>query len=545
MAVTLTVRDHPEPKTQKARSVLALSRDVNAGAYSTQVAQVVTKENPVVPPGRWFVRPCPRTPRHGFVPSRTLILPDEADILQSLWDHCQALDPDAELVLMPFIPALYSAVITPTGVSVGLWHTGATGGKGVYLPTPTSKHYGINGYYYKMYNQAGLTLDSTPYLEVVLTAERMEVVQVRSGPPVPALPYYIPSTYGGKMPTTVIHASSLRARDYESLDDYVRDNPTEDYTVTAVVGHPNSMASHLCAQAIMRRWAYIPTGSLGDSFDPLNRVPLWPFPTTGGTNLVMDYPGLRRALQDRLTLGSGLPSCGSGPEQVATSAVTTSLSEECTVAVACLHALPCWSITGGLVPIAARAITTLFRLYGIALVGESRHGRYRCVDNLTTTTPRPRVPRKLSNDRVIRVPKKVRDCIFAAALDESVVTLSKQANTLRDWFHTAFFKGGFGGDGWQRASIAYVHGLQALRFFLDTPTQECWGALVTRAHDMLTIAHNNGPILDKFIEKTDLDTASRDPLVLLTKAPSIRIIAETRSIDQRRKRIKGGIFDGY
>ena len=74
---------------------------------------------------QWMARPCPVTPRHGFVESRCVKTVGD---LQQVLDETLAADPHGEVILMPFIAAAYSGIVTNNSVSVGSRHNGATAG---------------------------------------------------------------------------------------------------------------------------------------------------------------------------------------------------------------------------------------------------------------------------------------------------------------------------------------------------------------------------------------------------------------------------------
>src|SRR5207237_6510131 len=82
-----------------------------------------------------FARPCPVRPRHGFVDSRKVKAfdPDVINLLKESW----AEDPDAELLLTPYIPAEFSGVWRPGLLVLGPGHDGATSGhSSIAVPLP-------------------------------------------------------------------------------------------------------------------------------------------------------------------------------------------------------------------------------------------------------------------------------------------------------------------------------------------------------------------------------------------------------------------------
>ena len=73
-----------------------------------------------------FARPCPLRPRHGFIDSRRVATVEE---LRALVAHVLSVEPEGEVLLMPYVNARRSAVMTRNQVTIGLGHDGATGGK--------------------------------------------------------------------------------------------------------------------------------------------------------------------------------------------------------------------------------------------------------------------------------------------------------------------------------------------------------------------------------------------------------------------------------
>jgi len=76
--------------------------------------------------GPQFIRPCPRTPKHGFVESRIFDSP------QTLVDAARETfeaDSLGEILIQEYIPAEYSAVINPNCMTIGRGTDGVTSGK--------------------------------------------------------------------------------------------------------------------------------------------------------------------------------------------------------------------------------------------------------------------------------------------------------------------------------------------------------------------------------------------------------------------------------
>jgi len=75
---------------------------------------------------RYFIRPCPRTPKHGFVESRVF---DNPQTLVDTARETLEADPLGEIIIQEYIPADYSAVINPNCITIGRGTDGVTSGK--------------------------------------------------------------------------------------------------------------------------------------------------------------------------------------------------------------------------------------------------------------------------------------------------------------------------------------------------------------------------------------------------------------------------------
>ena len=112
-----------------------------------------------------FARPCPVTPRHGFVDSRRISSYPE---LLSLWIETRKADSQAEVILMREIKANASSVLTPTSITIGEGTDGATSGK------PGSLHFPLAGMYFESNLLKEAEVNNFPYLESLHIENRPE-----------------------------------------------------------------------------------------------------------------------------------------------------------------------------------------------------------------------------------------------------------------------------------------------------------------------------------------------------------------------------------
>lgn len=122
-----------------------------------------------------FARPCPTTPRHGFVDSRVV---KSKEGLVKLFKEIKRHDPGGELLICKKINADFSAVMVGSGLlSVGRSNDGATSGKGsVSIPIAP---FDIPNHTSSM---ADIKKDEVPYIEVVHKSKITYLTQLRAGP---------------------------------------------------------------------------------------------------------------------------------------------------------------------------------------------------------------------------------------------------------------------------------------------------------------------------------------------------------------------------
>jgi hypothetical protein len=125
-----------------------------------------------------FCRPCPPNPEHGFVESRVINTEDELKALQA---ETLAVCPEAEIMLTPVFKQVKSnSIWTPTMLSIGPGHDGATAGKGsVSFPLT-----GASLFSKALLQKAGVDPDKDPYVEAIHAGDdgNIYVTQLRSGP---------------------------------------------------------------------------------------------------------------------------------------------------------------------------------------------------------------------------------------------------------------------------------------------------------------------------------------------------------------------------
>lgn len=224
------------PRTQKAKGIVALKQHGYRVPDHELTPIELSEAKKLI--GR-FVRPCPMTPRHGFVDSRIVPTLEEAE---QLIRETRGADPQAELISMPLIAAKHSGIWTPGTLAIGKGNDGATAGTSARtLPVlgDALDREGTNTAAVKA--EAGIT--EAPYLELLWEGPYLYEVQLRNGPE-------LPSGSVDYIPDAVTVAAVVRAEG-DLLEWETR---AKQFVPGTVVYHPNgSLASHYSVHAVLNR----------------------------------------------------------------------------------------------------------------------------------------------------------------------------------------------------------------------------------------------------------------------------------------------------
>jgi len=138
-----------------------------------------------------FGRPCPETPRHGFIDSERVSGLDETI---RLFQRALDVDPRSEILLMPYIDCSSSAIWIPESgsLTIGRGNDGATAGRNSYL-LPVAQIKATDSFK-KFKSDCGIPDDKHLYAELVSDRNGgVTIVQARAGEPTPqGVTEYIP-----------------------------------------------------------------------------------------------------------------------------------------------------------------------------------------------------------------------------------------------------------------------------------------------------------------------------------------------------------------
>ena len=477
------------PQTQKAKGIMALVSNPPRG-LTVNVLKLV-KVWPHDPVGSYpfFARPCPMKPRHGYVESR--IVSNAAEFEQVVAEVKASNEPDAEIVMMPYIPCQFSGVLTMGGVAYGPGNDGVTGGQNA-RAIPAQSPSRADLLHAMNLTTAGTLAEITgsPYLEFVETAGALEAVQLRNGPDVPLVSRYIPRNM------TVLEIVVPTPEEIKELMAWEKRMITLKGRQGVVVHYPGgAMSSHVAVQAIEQTkdtdapfavYTSMEPPMIGDVLVPTVTID----PITQG-----QYEEFAAMLAHAIT---SLVLEGDG---VRTQAIE--------LAVAALHASPFWNGDRHLLVLRAVAIASLMRFASGAILGELRHwngsaGPGGHGKGLRRTTPL---------DAVDAAGKLSREQVYERAFNIHMKHLSPRMGTAYRDFMTKGWGSSFGGKNWGGCTKQTILLFNAVSDYLKAPGSETWAAIMSAWNGTVNVFHNTGKFLNKFISGSVMDRLAKLPVL--------------------------------
>lgn len=451
-------------RTQKARGLWYLS---HCGSGALPVLGLIQSREDCCGDAvkfPYFARPCPVTPQHGFVESR--IVTNETDLL-ALWDEMVAVDPNGEILLTPVYDNVkLNAIWTPTTLTIGPGHDGATSGKGSFtIPlvrsavsgagAPLSSH---------LLSLAGITDD--PYVEVIYPAAAKSTIltQLRNGPRLDVIgPDYIPAAL------TVTHIIQPQGEDLLQWQARLAALSAEE-KAGLVIWHPGgALTDHYAIHARQHGIALFTSvcPAIGDTIAPM---------TTAEPDLA--------ALRDGLIVGQELPIAGSTQHAVGL------------ILLGLHHAA---AMTGPAAFWTGLSAALMARLGTTAALGEVRHLK-----------PESRRP--------------PREAVYALSLKRHPlswhrVRIGRAYNGLR---YGRFASSSVGGAPWAACAKTTIDLFDAIGEVVADPTPTTYATLLGALNMTITQAHHNGWWMNKFVGAgSNLYTAiaQTDCLALIPLAP--------------------------
>lgn len=458
-------------RTQKALGVVVLVNSKRQYAPGTDGLNV-TSINHLLDVNKYdlswisypqFARPCPLTPRHGFVESRVVRSKGE---LEQVIKETRDADPEGEVMLMDYVSAMMNVVWTPSLLTIGMGHDGATGGKGVVT-------FPLNGIWDDHIKDIAKRADvkDYPYVEAVFREPGYGaytpvpwLTQLRNGPIMDAKPDYIPTQV---VVSEVISPDVKRGDLLEWEKLMLAINPDDG----VVVWHPGgSQADHFAVHARSCGVACVTSKEpkVGDILEPVDRI-------------APNYESVLRGL----VVGSTIPL-----EQVVPG-VRSKFNDVATTMLMGLHNSS--AMEGDQAWWFGASIALMLRLGSMALRGEARH---------------------------LNPARGGREQVYRRAGLMKVQAHQKRCNALINIFRYGWSIGakGIGGRAWAQCGLSLAGLFNAVGAFVQDPNDSSYGALTRSFNTTINQAHNGGWWMNKFVGKEVFDWTQTGSLTAALKA---------------------------
>lgn len=453
----------------------------------------------------WFARPCPITPRHGFVESRQVNTLEEA---KAVLAEAREQDPDAELLVMPKLRGKFSGIATNAGVSWGFGNDGVTSATGqtVTIPTPMTtpdnwrKVYEMTVQWTLDHMNAPLT--GIPYIELVEDDDNVYAVQYRDGPAIPAEANYIPEPVKVKK---ILYTGGSLLEWEEKVKKYAG---KEGVVVSSKGG---ALSSHYAVHAISLGIPVVTSHSIevGETLKPSSRK----VPQLSAE----DYQKIGYFIDRWMEMGHPIPEREKQNSVIAT-------------ACAGIHAMSGWSNERLLLSLRACSVVALMRYISAACLGELRHW-WTAGPGGANGGSSP----KTSGHKCFGIKDYSRGYIYQQVLDEtSIRKIERCMDTCTDdfltsgWRHSTSSDGrtrayGYGGPKWAEAAAAGHRLAKAIQAFQAAPTKENWTQVTLAANIALHTVHNNGQTLTKWLDTNKLTRIATAPAYGLMNAFAAKV----------------------
>ena len=400
-----------------------------------------------------FARPCPVTPRHGFVDSQPVTSADQA---MDIWRKARQADPEAEMILMPRVNATCNAIYTGNYLALGPGHDGATGGKesigirtaqGMFPPD--------------LLSSAGIKIAEGhgPYVEVVYgTLPGSEMVlpyltQLRDGPLTQGTEDYIPEDID------ILEVYKPVESDFEDLLSWEKKACEMAGRKGLVVWHPEgNIACHMAIHCVINKVTYITSQKEPKVGDFLK------------ADLLSIDRSDPNAMREGLEIGSYL---------------NLSFRQALEVLLFGLHQSnlnlnPTGSKLLGL------SAALCMRLSTAACLGELRHKRHKGDSSF------------FSSDR---------HAVFNRAWQDMFMSQKMMGAALKSFFLSRW-KSGYGGHAWGVCTMKTMELWDASLSLYRSPSKDSFNEVAKRLNDSVHTIHNGGWLFNKFANPDIMDAAA-------------------------------------
>jgi hypothetical protein len=430
--------------------------------------------------GKFFLRPCPTIPRHGFIESISVSGPNLIEEIKKLAEIVYKEDSLGEIIVMPYIESAYNMLFAEQTITIGKGNDGATAGKDTLVINVAPINIDSD-----LLHKAGVSV--APYIELVQTKQMRKLIltQLRDGVKVKTkdtlrwIPNDIPLNY------TYVHAvnNSVSLMDWEKT--VSRLHPAKH--IVWIRG--GSLTCHYAVHAITNGLTVVCDMSLPSDGTILQKN------IDSGSNPVGDI----RFLEFREGVIRALNDVNIWPNNVK-DIVWTSLYF--------LHNSPFIDLDTPLNSyLFGWSMGWTARLGLTACAGEFRHAGIIDFDAKKVHT---------------KSHKQARDTIYKKYLSKPFSIKESHIKKMWEVFGLSWYESSYGGIMWQSC-------LESALSLWNTVTLIAKGGLPNRSkiqiipalNNLINSCHNGAPLLSKFIHSASFDVAAKQPYTAALNAAPI------------------------
>lgn len=455
-----------------------------------------------------FARPCPKTPRHGFVDSKEVSSWEEVMELYS--KAVQADGRDAEIVLMPALSGKNSAVAVYNNITWGRGNSSVTSGnRGFKIPLPGNM-LKWNNYWNNIKDRAskvGPSIEDSAYIELVENNGKTVVVQARNGP--------IPPNSGLKdvIPADIEEVKNIfNSGDCCNLLDWEKEvlkmNPFTD----VVYASGASLSSHPVVHALQAGISVVTDVNT----DLALGAPLKKSEETFYTLTDEDYKELANIMKKEYLYST-----------------INNVQEEVFTAIATIQSQFIWDNTSYLMSLRGQSVVKLQRMLLSACMGEIRHfqGNSKTEKIVESFTEQPvvetRATRKVIHTHYLYF-SSLEDALKllpAAHEDFSAeITYDEEEDCYYPWSSS------YGGTAWANVAQEALFMTKAIKAFLQAPNRGNWNTLIMKANSAIHQSHNGGKVLTKWITPQEMSLISELPVFGFCNQQVANLLCKRKSV---------------
>lgn len=497
-----------------------------------------------------FARPCPTTPKHGFLESRVVYGFSE---LVKMYDQVLKHDENGEILVMPFVTDLdytgtcTSAVLTPYSFVYSNGNAGATSGKDIvfyfkYVCIESSSYFLNSLNLPTTLNKMGIK--GVPYIELVYPYSSQfngQVVQIRDGAKPPLSNNFIPEncTIAGVqvIPKALKHMGNetvgffseeeMDLIEWDKLTDSIKEK-NEMYKSTGsnsriVVHMPGKTSTcHYAVHCLSKGIPFICDSKepeVGTILAPDNDTAIGKWVDISDTvytsyKIYKDRRLVQSLITHAVRVAPDIPKFSVAYQRKAATFITASLFVA--------HNVINMDSRESHVRLFTSSVMGYVHIATAIMGGELRHMAKRCKGKPKRVTKSPKIPKFWGTFKPTN-----RDHVQFRYLTKDWNDLRSILGTMITDFNHEGWQGGFGGKKWANCAQSVLDLYNAIEVFVKEPTLDNIYSVLNLWHISINMEHNgDSTMMTKLISTSVFNQVQREPWVVLADREVLNMLLD-------------------